>query len=321
MKIPKDFGKLIVLALGIVLAITLITPAFAKFPERPITLIVPRGAGGGTDTHARALADAMSEILPEPISVVNRPGAGGFVGAQQVAKSRPDGYLLLVQSYGQFMMRALRGKPPVHPLDDFRILGGIGELFTGMVIRKNDERFSNLDEFKAWAKKNPDFTYGFPGKGSWHHVSALVANRGMGVKGRPVSFKGGAHVRSALLGGQVDICWFGVQQLAGFESKLKILMVNSEERYPLAKNIPTLKELGIPYILVTSPMIVCAPAALDDDTAAILESAIKTAATSDGYRKRLVSNLAYPRFWNSKDSRVYLEGLWDSWGSVIEETK
>jgi tripartite-type tricarboxylate transporter receptor subunit TctC len=318
MKISRSHVRHAIVVLGLVLAISFALPAFAEFPERPITLVVPRGAGGGTDTFGRSLADALSKVLPVPVSVVNRPGAGGFVGAQQVATSRPDGYMILVHSYGQFMMAALRKKPPVHPLDDLTILGEIGELYTGMVIRKDDDRFSNLEEFKTWAKKNPNFTFGFPGKGSWHNVSADVVNKGLGIKGRPVSFKGGAHARSALLGGQVDIAWIGVQQMAGFESKLKLLMVNSEERYPFAKGTPTIKEKGIPYTLVTSPIVLCGPAGLDAVTVAKLDAAIKQAVQSEDYKKKLEKNLAVARYLNSKDARAYLTTLWKNWGELIK---
>ena len=217
------------------------------------------------------------------------------------------------------MMAALRKKPPVHPLDDLTILGEIGELYTGMVIRKDDDRFSNLEEFKTWAKKNPNFTFGFPGKGSWHNVSADVVNNGSGYQGAaPCRLKGGAHARSALLGGQVDIAWIGVQQMAGFESKLKLLMVNSEERYPFAKDTPTIKEKGIPYTLVTSPIVLCGPAGLDAVTVAKLDAAIKQAVQSEAYKKKLEKNLAVARYLNSKDARAYLTTLWKNWGELIK---
>ena len=78
MKISRSHVRHVIVALGLVLAISFALPAFAEFPERPITLVVPRGAGGGTDTFGRSLAEALSKVLPVPVSVVNRPGAGGF---------------------------------------------------------------------------------------------------------------------------------------------------------------------------------------------------------------------------------------------------
>ncbi|MEO1310397.1 MAG: tripartite tricarboxylate transporter substrate binding protein [Pseudomonadota bacterium] len=291
-------------------------PAWADFPERAITVITPVGAGGGTDTHARALATALSEPLGVPLNVVNRPGAGGYVGAQEVVNSRADGYTLMVQSYGTFMMRAISKQQPVHPLEDFRILGVVGELYTGLVIRRDDERFNDLESFKAWAAENPNFTFGFSGNGSWHNAAAKAANDGMGIAGRPVVFKGGGATRAALLGGQTDIAWMGVQQLAGFEAQLTMLAVNSEERYPLATDIPTLNDLGIPYTLVTSPMVIAAPAGLPDDVASRLEEAVKAAATSESYKQSLASKLAYPRYWPPGEGRDYLQSLWDSWGPV-----
>lgn len=292
------------------------TPAFADFPERQITVITPVGAGGGTDTHARALASALGDTLGVPLSVVNRPGAGGYVGAQEVATARPDGYTLMVQSYGTFMLGDIGLEQPVSPLEDFRILGIVGELYTGLVIRSDDERFSTLDEFQEWAAANPGFTYGFAGNGSWHHAAAVAANSGMGIEGRPVVFSSGGAARGALLGAQTDIAWMGVQQLSGFEEELTMLAVNSDERYPLAEDIPTFADLDVPYTLVTSPMVIAAPAGVPDEVVETLRGAIETAATSDSYRETLEANLAYPRYMSAEEGRAYLERLYDSWGPV-----
>lgn len=313
---PKLVGRRAILALCASAALAFGTAAQAEFPERQITIITPVGAGGGTDTHARALANSLSEVLAVPVSVVNRPGAGGYVGAQEVINARPDGYTLMVQSYGTFMLRAIGGPQPVQPLEDFQILGVVGELYTGLVIRKDDDRFGDLAEFQAWAAENPEFTFGFSGNGSWHHAAAVAANGGMGIEGRPVVFKGGGAARAALLGGQTDIAWMGVQQLAGFEDELTMVGLNSDEPYPLAPEIPTFKQMDMPYTLVTSPMVIAAPAGVPDDVVATLEAAVETAATSEGYRETLEAGLAAPRYLAADAGADYLQGLWNAWGPV-----
>lgn len=292
--------------------------AAAEFPERPIDMIVPVGAGGGTDMHARALAAALSDDLGAPVNAVNRPGAGGYVGAQSVAQARPDGYTIMVQSYGTFMMRAIAGPQPVDPLEDFRILGLVGELYTGLVVRSDDERFATMDDFLAYAQATPTFTYGFSGSGSWHNAAAAAMGAGVGVEGRPVTFRGGGAVRAALLGGQVDVAWMGVQQIAGFEEQLTMLAVNADERYALAADIPTLGDLGLDYTLVTSPMIVAAPAGIDEETAARLETAVAAAALSDAYGTTLRENLAVPRYLPAAEARAYLAELRQAWGPVAD---
>jgi len=312
----KTFGRRAVMAILASASIATATAAVADYPERQITIITPVGAGGGTDTHARALSGALSDALGVPVSVVNRPGAGGYVGAQEVVSARPDGYTLMVQSYGTFMLRAIAGPQPVEPLEDFRILGVVGELYTGLVIRNDDERFSNLTEFQAWAEENPDFTFGFSGNGSWHHAAAVAANSGMGIEGRPVVFNGGGATRAALLGGQTDIAWMGVQQLAGFEDQLTMIGLNSDDPYPLAPEISTFNQMDMPYTLVTSPMVIAAPAGVPDDVVAVLQDAVETAATSDSYRETLEAGLAAPRYLSPDDGRTYLQGLWDAWGPV-----
>lgn len=309
------------LAMGVAFVSLGASVAAADYPERQITVITPVGAGGGTDTHARALAQSMSDVLSVPVSVVNRPGAGGYVGAQEVATARPDGYTLMVQSYGTFMLAALGGPQAVDPLEDFRILGMVGELYTGLVIRKNDDRFSDLSGFQAWAGANPDFTFGFSGNGSWHHAAAVAANEGMGVEGRPVVFKGGGATRAALLGGQTDIAWMGVQQIAGFEEELTMLAVNSDEPYPLMPEIPTFKSLDVSYTLVTSPMVIAAPKDVPQEIVATLQDAVKTAAQSESYRDTLKTELAVAKYLNAENARNYLQSLWDKWGPLAASIK
>lgn len=308
-------------AAAFALAATFAAPAQADFPERAITLIAPVGAGGGTDTHARALAQRMSDVLGTPVNVVNRPGAGGYIGAQAVATARPDGYTLMLQSYGTFMLRALGGPQPVSPLEDFDVLGVVGELYTGIAIRRDDERFSNLEEFVAFAQANPDFTYGFSGNGSWHHAAAVAVENGLGYKGRPVVFKGGGAVRAALIGGQVDIAWMGVQQLAGFEAELAMVAVNADARYPLAPDVPTFAEKNLAYTLVTSPMVVAAPKGVDPAVIAALRAAVAEAAASESFKEDLSAKLAVPRVMSAEDGRAYLEGLYTQWAPVAELLK
>lgn len=297
---------------------TVFAPAYAlaAWPERPVTMIVPVGAGGGTDTHARALAAELQEVTGIPVNVVNRPGGGGYVGAQAVVDSRADGHTIMIQSYGTFMLRNLARERPVHPLEDFKIVAVVGELFTGLVVRRDDDRFSTLQDFLAHAKANPGMTYGFSGAGSWHNAAALSVEKSAGYEGKPVVFKGGGNVRAAILGGQTDFVWMGVQQLSGFEDQLVMLGVNAENRYPLMDEVPTFAEMGIEATLVTSPMVVAVPAGVDDETVAAIESAVEKAATSAGYGEALKAKLAVPQFLPAAEARTYLEGLYEKWSPI-----
>lgn len=310
------------LSLAVLAAATVFaTAALADWPERPVTVIVPVGAGGGTDTHARALAKALSEVTGVPVNVVNRPGGGGYVGAQAVVDARPDGYTLMIQSYGTFMLRALAKEQPVHPLNDFTIVAMVGELITGLVVKRDDERFGTIKAFVNHAKENPGMTYGFSGAGSWHNAAAVGVEGSAGYEAKPVVFRGGGNVRAAILGGQTDFAWMGVQQLAGFEDQLVMLAVNAQGRYPLKDDIPTFGEIGLEAPLVTSPMVVAVANGVDAETLAAIEAAVAEAAKSDGYREALETELAVPQFKSAADARAYLDGLYSEWAPIAEAMK
>lgn len=306
------------IALASILFLGQVDAVRAEYPERQITMIVPVGAGGGTDTHARALAQEMQAVLGQPINVVNRPGGGGYVGAKSVVDARADGYTVMVQSYGTFLLNALRKPQVVDPLTDFKIVGLVGELYTGLVVRKDDTRFKSVEDFVGFAKANPGMTYSFSGTGSWHHAAASSFASSSGFEARPVAFKGGADARAAVLGGQVDFSFMGVQQLAGFEDQLVMLAVNGDERYPLTPDTPTFKEKDIGYTLVTSPMVVAVHKDVDEAIVERLQQAVETAAKSDGYRTALKNELAVPRFLARQEARRYLESLAAAWKPIAQ---
>ncbi|MEQ8708835.1 MAG: tripartite tricarboxylate transporter substrate binding protein [Rhodospirillales bacterium] len=295
--------------------------AHADFPERPITVIVPSGAGGGTDTHARALASQLEGILKTPITVVNRPGGGGFIGAQALLDARDDGHTIMIQSFGTFMLNGLRKQQPIDPIKDFKTVGMIGELVTGIAVRAEDERFKTIEDFVAYARANPGMSYGVAGNGSWHHAAAIGLQSGSGFDSRVVVFKGGGEVRAALLGGQVDYVWMGVQQVAGFEEKIRMLAVNSEERYPLADSIPTLSEKGVTATPVSSPMIIAVSTKVDDTIVEILSDAVEKAATSAEFKAALTNAKAVPKFKSGKAARAYILSLGEAWLPVARSMK
>lgn len=304
-------------AVGATIAVAVSSVAHAEFPEKSMTLVVPKSAGGGTDTQARAMATMSEPHLGQPFQVVNKPGAGGYIGAKFVADAKADGYTMMVQNAGTFILKALAKPQVVDPFEDFEVVAMFGELYTALVTRKDDERFSTTQDFIEYAKQHPEMTYGFAGKGGFHHIAAVGVEQALGYEARAIPFKGGSKARAAILGGQVDFAWMGIQQIRGFEDKLTALAVASEERYSAMPNYPTFKEQGLPYTLVTGPTVVMLPKGAPKEAIARLGDAIEKGVTSDKYAEMIKNKGLVPRYMNAADATAYLQGLAEEWKPLV----
>lgn len=272
------------------LAIMVGTPTSVKaeYPTRPITLIVGFSAGGSNDMYARAFSSFAHESLGMPIVVVNKPGATGMLAAKSVFDARPDGYTLLFNSGGGFLIKSTidGDRAPAVPLRDLMPLGSIGEAVTALVVPVNSP-FKSANELVDYAKANPDkrMRWSHPGRGSTKNLEGLVFLKKNGINALGVPFKGGSKARNAVAAQQVDFSFVGVQLIAGFESKLRALAVLSDERDIVRKEIPTLDELGLPSLPVSNPMIIWGHKDLPGDVVAKLEEGIKGVASSEQYKK------------------------------------
>jgi tripartite-type tricarboxylate transporter receptor subunit TctC len=291
--------------------------AYAEYPTKSITLVVPASAGGGQDTQARALASIIRGDLGKPIQVVNKPGGGHFIGAKFVADSKADGYTIMSDNLGTLILRSLAKKQAVDPLEDFEIVAMIGELYTALIVQQDDKRFSTTTQFIDYAKQHPEMTYGFSGKGGFHHIAGLGVANALGYSGRAIPFKGGSKVRAAMLGGQIDYAWIGIQQIKGYEDKLKVLAVASETRYPAMPDHPTFKEQGLPYTLVTGPSVVMAPKGTPKEVIATLGAAIEKGVNSAKYASMIKKKGLVPVYRNAADAKAYLLGLADKWKPLV----
>ena len=224
-------------------------PAVAgDFPSRPITVVVPYSAGGGTDLQARSLASVADQYFTQPVVVTTKPGGGGAVGAAYVAQSRPDGHTLLYAVPAVTVIKPYMTKTP-YAFDDLE-----------PVIRVNDaprilsvgsqQPYKTLDEFVDFAKKNPGkIKYGSSGPGTTTHISMEGFAYAAGIKLTHVPFKGCAKAVSAILGGHV-VCFGGIPSecFQYFKSgDMRPLAVFSEQRLPELPDTPTLKEKGIDF--------------------------------------------------------------------------
>jgi len=228
----------------------------ANWPDHPVRFIVPYPAGGSADVMARLYADSLKERLGQPFVIENRPGAGGNIGIDAVAKSAPDGYTVGNATIGHFSINQfLYARMPFDPERDIVPVSLTYELPNVAVVASQHVPAKTLPEFIAWAKARPDgVTYGSPGVGTSPHLSAALFATRTGIKAVHVPFRGAAQTIPAMLAGDVT---FAVDNLASYISvieggQMRALAVTSAERWPTLPNVPTMAEVGLADFVVTS---------------------------------------------------------------------
>jgi tripartite-type tricarboxylate transporter receptor subunit TctC len=239
-----------------------------KYPSRPIKLVIPFPPGGPTDMMGRLYGEKLAAILGQPVVIDNKAGAGGIVGADLVAKARPDGYtLLLGSSSTQVTGPLLMPNAPYHPVKDFTLFI-IG--FVPMVISCNpDLPARTLPEFVALLRTNPDkYRCGSSGMGSIGHLgSELFKLKAEGLVSLHVPYKGNNAAVQAALSGEVDWLLDTIGTTLGHHAagKLRYLAVCAEKRTAVVPELPTTAEGGLPDVLVSTVNPVGLPAGAPTD--------------------------------------------------------
>ncbi len=229
--------------LGFVMA----APASAqtKFPEHQIELVVPYQPGGGTDGLARAFADASRKYIDQPIVVMNRPGAGGAIGWQEVLNAKPDGYKLAVLTVELLTLPHLGLAK--FKYDDFQPIAQLNSDPAAITV-KADAPWNTIEEFLTAAKKEPgSVRVGNSGNGSIWHLAAAALEDKTGSKFNHIPYQGAAPAVLSLLGGHIEAVAVSPAEVATHVQggKLKVLMVMSDKRLKGFEKVPTAKERGI----------------------------------------------------------------------------
>jgi tripartite-type tricarboxylate transporter receptor subunit TctC len=249
----------IVIAAAGVLANALV--AAAAYPERPIRLIVPSAPGGPTDIPARLL----SQILPklgQPVVVENRPGAGGAIGARFVAAAAPDGYTLLIGNTSVLaVIPAVSTSAGYDPDRQFSAIAKFSESYQILVVHPSVAA-KTVGELIAYAKANPGrLNFAQTGAGGLPHLSGELFKSAAGVDIVGVPYKSGGDSVTGVLGGQVDMTFESITVLLPLirEGRLRPLAVTSRNRTPLANDLPTMIEAGVPGYEVACAREKCRP--------------------------------------------------------------
>jgi len=274
--------------LGAIAIAAAATIAHAQYPERPIKLVVPWPPGGAVDTIGRLIADNASAPLGQSIVVENRAGAAGAIGSDIVAKAEPDGYTLLMGSTTVISINPALQKLNYKP-SDFSPITMVAFVPHILVI-SNDVPANNLKEFIAWVKANPGkVSYASAGPGSPHHIAGEMFKSMAGVDMLQVPYKGTGPALLDLLTNRVQ--FMSVEAVAALPQvragKLKALGVAIPERSPLAPDIPTVAEAGLPGFEITSWYGVVAPSGVPKSAATLLAKTISKSIETPSFQEKL----------------------------------
>ena len=260
------------------------------FPSRPVTLVVPFGAGGPVDTLARILAEKMREPLGQNVVVESVTGASGSLGVGRVVRSAPDGYTV---SIGNWPTHVVNGAIMTLPYDLLKDLDPVTPLAANpyVVVARKDLPATNLGELIAWLKANPDKgTQGTGGPGSGQHISGVYFQKVTGASFRFVPYRAGSvDIIRDMAGGHIDITFDqAITALSHIKAgTVKAFAVTQKGRLAAAPEIPSVDEAGAPGVYISTWTGLWVPAGTPKDAVEKLAAAARSALADPGVAKRL----------------------------------
>ena len=248
MKIGWVFGRAVCATLAVLLSFPVLA-AEQAYPSKPIRLVVPFPAGGSLDVVARAIGQKLTEAWGQPVVIDNRPGAGGNIGADLVAKSAPDGYTILEGALSTHAVNvSLYAKMPYDPIKDFAPITLVA-VTPNVLVLNASYPVNSVPELLAYARANPGkLSFGSGSNGSAGHLAGELFKTEAGVDMVHIPYKGGAPALQALLAGDTQLMFDNLANSAAQlkAGKLKALAVTTAKRSSLMPELPTLSETGLP---------------------------------------------------------------------------
>ncbi|RYX92198.1 MAG: tripartite tricarboxylate transporter substrate binding protein [Comamonadaceae bacterium] len=259
------------------------------FPNRAVTFVVPFPAGGNLDIFARAVALNLADVWKVPVLVDNRPGAGGMIGADKVAKAKDDGYTLLFTNTSVIQAPALYGSSPYDPFKDLAPVTQMGTVAIGLAIRGTSPVRTVQDYVKLVKSEPGKHSYSTYGVGSSAHLLMEGFKDSQGMDSQHVAYKGEGPSMTDLLGGQIGAGWFSERMIALHEKTgaVRPLAVTGQQRSSLLPNTPTFREAGFPGLEPVGWYGVFAPAGTPKAVVAKLSRDFNTSLTKPDIQAKL----------------------------------
>jgi tripartite-type tricarboxylate transporter receptor subunit TctC len=308
------------LAAAALAAAPLLAHAQAAYPNHAVTIVVPFAPGGGTDIAARVLAVKLGQKWGQSVVVENRTGAGGLIGADAVAKARPDGYTLLVGNVGTQSINPSLYKMPYDAEKAFTPISLFAELPFAFVINPNIKATSPKD-IVALAKADPGkLTYASSGQGGSPHLTAEIFQQATGARFTHVPYKGGGPAMADLMAGHVDMLFASILETAGYvkAGKLRALAVTSAERSPAMPDVPTLAEQGIAHAESGSWVALLGPAGMAPALAEKISADVHDIVGTADVRATFIAQGATPRGSTPAELQQTIAADRERYGKVIK---
>ncbi len=312
--------KPLFLVLSVCAAGTAYAQDATKYPERAITLIVSASPGGTTDLAARMIAEPLGKALGQTVVVENKPGAAGSIAAQQLIKSKADGYTLLLQYSGFQVITPSITKVNWDPVKDFKPVANVLSAPQVLVVKK-DLPVNSLQELITYAKERPGvLNYASSGNGSLQHVTTELLNQMAGIDTVHVPYSGTGPALTDLLGGSIDFTITTPPPLLPHiqAGSIKPMVNTSNAKLKSLPEVPTAAEAGLPDLLVSSWFAMYAPAGTPDDIVNKLSGEIEKIMATPEYQEKAENLGATAEYMNSEQLGKYTEQELARWKKVIE---
>jgi tripartite-type tricarboxylate transporter receptor subunit TctC len=309
---------------ALVIAAASISLASAQnFPNQTIKIIVPFTPGGSNDVVAREIATGLQARLKQTAVVENRPGGGGTIAYQFVAKSPPDGHTLMIAPASFTMGPHLSKKQLYHPVKEFAAINLVADVPFVMVVPASLP-VNSVQEFIALAKKSSGkLTYGSVGQGTPQHLAGELFKMSAGVDLIHVPFRGATVVLPDLLAGRIDMFIGAINSLLELinDGKLKALATSSAKRVPSLPNMPTMAEVGLPDVVVGSGVGLVAPAGTPPAVIETLNREITAIIADKGFHERMTKIGVDVVGTTAADYGKFLADDYAKWAKVVKAAK
>ncbi|CAN7356414.1 tripartite tricarboxylate transporter substrate binding protein [Variovorax paradoxus] len=283
------FRALALLSLAAAALCTAVPAAAQPYPSRPVTLVVPQAAGGTNDIVGRLVGQKIGELMNASVVVDNRPGAGGNIGTQLVAKGPKDGYTLLMTiSSSQAINPALYKNPGFDPVKDFKPVGLIGAVPNVLLVNPSFPAKDFNEFLKLARQKGANYQYASAGNGTLNHLLGEMLNSMAGISLQHVPYKGVAPALNDVLGGQLPIVFASLPSALSHikAGKLRALAVSGDKRSPVLPEVPAIAE-AVPGYNGTLWIGLFAPAGVPPEVLATLQDATRKALAAKDLRDKL----------------------------------
>jgi tripartite-type tricarboxylate transporter receptor subunit TctC len=313
-----------ILALAAAIPVPGATPSFAEYPEHAIQIVVPYTPGGTVDLLSRALGPRLTAAWGQPVVILNRPGAGGSVGAEFAAKSAPDGYTLFISTNSPLTTNlALYPSLGYEPLRDFEPVILAGE--NSLVLAANPKLpVKSVEDLIELAKKQPgELNAATSGNGSTAHLSLATFNKHAGVSITHVPYRGGVPSLTAAIAGEVQLVFSdivpAVPQIR--DNRLTALGLTGVRRAQIAPDIPTLDESGLPGFSVTAWIGVVAPKGTPKDIVQKLNLEIGRALKDPEFARQIATMGIDPLGSTPEEFAAFLRKEIPRWKQIVQDAE